>query len=103
MKKAKKIRLIIIAVLLVIVVAAAAGLFSRRAGADERAETRASIEATVSRLALQCYIIEGAYPEGLDYLEANYGLIVNQEEYLIVYRPVAENLPPSVQVLDREE
>ena len=103
MKKAKKIRLLVIVLVLLVIIAAAAGLFSKKAGGEERAEARASIEETVSRLALQCYLIEGAYPQGLEYLEENYGLIVNQEDYLILYTPLAENLPPSVRVLDREE
>jgi hypothetical protein len=31
-------------------------------------------------------------------LEKNYGLKVNKEDYKIVYRPYAENMPPDVKV-----
>ena len=77
--------------------------FSGRARADEREDSIRSITETVQKMALQCYVIEGAYPEGLEYLQENYGLTVNTEEYLIIYTPYAENLPPEVQVIWREE
>ena len=54
---------------------------------------------TVYARALQCYVIEGAYPESLDYLIENYGLAVNTDDYRIVYIPYAENLPPEIKVI----
>ena len=47
----------------------------------------------------QCYVIEKAYPESLSYLEENYGLAVNKEDYLIVYQLYAENQPPQIRVM----
>ena len=44
-------------------------------------------------------MIEGAYPESLDYLVENYGLAVNTEDYRIIYIPYAENLPPEIKVI----
>ena len=67
---------------------------------EEQAE---AIKDAVSRRALQCYVIEGAYPESLDYLVENYGLAVNREDYKIVYIPYAENLPPEVKVIYKGE
>jgi hypothetical protein len=57
-----------------------------------------SIKKTIEERALQCYVIEDAYPESLDYLEKNYGLKINKEDYKIVYRPYAQNMPPEVRV-----
>lgn len=71
-----------------------------REGTDESVR---SIEKTVQERALQCYVIEGAYPSSLSYLEENYGLTLNKEDYLVVYQPVAENLPPDVRVVKREK
>ena len=71
---------------------------SSRASEEEIRESIASITDTVMRRARQCYVIEGAYPQDLRYLEVNYGLAVNHEEYLIVYNAFAENLPPEVRV-----
>ena len=69
-----------------------------RSSEEEIRDSIASITQTVQRRALQCYVIEGAYPESLSYLEENYGLTVNHEDYLIVYDAFAENLPPEVRV-----
>ena len=55
--------------------------------------------AAVRARALQCYVIEGAYPESLEYLVENYGLAVNTDDYRIVYIPYAENLPPEIKVI----
>ena len=74
---------------------------SRSAAAEGGDDSIQSIRETVMERALQCYVIEGAYPQDLAYLEENYGLTVNKEEYLVVYTPFAENLPPDVQVIDR--
>lgn len=83
---------IVLAVLLIVAVR----LGSVRASDEEILESVASIRDAVRRRALQCYVIEGAYPENLEYLEENYGLTVNHDEYLIVYNAYAENLPPEV-------
>lgn len=82
----------------VIIVAACLAWASSRAR-DNMAEQTASIRDTVRARALQCYVIEGAYPESLDYLIGNYGLAVNTDDYRIVYIPYAENLPPEIKVI----
>ena len=74
---------------------------SRRAAAEEAADSVQAIEEAVQKLALQCYVIEGAYPDSLAYLEENYGLTVNKEDFKVMYTPFAENLPPDVRVLVR--
>ena len=91
--------MILAAVILIAAVLVWAGISSRNSMANQTE----SIRDTIMSRALQCYVIEGAYPEGLEYLQENYGLTVNTEEYLIIYTPYAENLPPEVQVIWREE
>lgn len=76
---------------------------SVHASEEEIQESITSIKDAVQRRALQCYVIEGAYPENLAYLEENYGLTVNHEEYLIVYNAYAENLPPEILVKYKEK
>ncbi len=101
-KRHKTIRLLAVCALLLALCLFALSQFARRSAAEEREESLRSIKQTVQELALQCYVIEGAYPESLAYLEENYGLTVNQEDYLIAYTPYAENLPPEVRVLPRD-
>ena len=67
--------------------------------AEDIADRENAIKETVQERALQCYVIENACPESLAYLEENYGLTVNKEDYLIVYDLFAENQPPAVKVI----
>ena len=87
--------MILAAVILIAAVLVWAGISSRNSMANQTE----SIRDTIMSRALQCYVIEGAYPESLDYLKENYGLAVNTEDYRIVYIPYAENLPPEVKVI----
>lgn len=66
---------------------------------EEMQKEAESIRKTIEERALQCYVIEDAYPESLSYLENNYGLAVNKEDYKIVYTPYAENMPPEIKVI----
>ena len=67
----------------------------RTANAEE------SIRAAVQQSALQCYVVEGAYPPDLKYLEDHYGLRVNTTDYYVVYDAYAENQLPDVRVTKR--
>ena len=92
-------RLIICTVLGLLVVLAGVFVWADRAAKESMAEQTESISDTIYERALQCYVIEGAYPESLDYLIENYGLAVNTEDYRIVYKAYAENQPPDVRVI----
>ena len=99
MKTLKEHKFITGCIILAIVVIAAVFAVTMRSSDEEmRAQTKA-IEETVSERALQCYVIEDAYPESLEYLQEHYGLAVNTEDYQIVYTPYADNLPPDVKVI----
>jgi hypothetical protein len=90
----------VVVVIIAVVLVIPATISATREGTLESVR---SIRETVQERALQCYVIEGAYPSSLSYLEENYGLTLNQEDYLVVYQPVAENLPPDVRVVKREK
>ena len=98
-----KLKTSLIIAALVIVLAAAAFMWADKAGKDSFEEQSEAIRDTIRQRALQCYVIEGAYPESLDYLIDNYGLAVNTEDYKIVYVPYAENLPPEVKVIYKKD
>lgn len=67
--------------------------------ANMRAQGELSIRNAILESAKQCCSIEGAYPSSLQYLEDNYGLVVNRKDYTITYDAFAENVIPSVVVL----
>ncbi|MBE6019270.1 MAG: hypothetical protein E7230_02890 [Clostridiales bacterium] len=96
-------RLIVTIVISAVILIAAVFVWAHKAIADSMEEQVEAIRDTVSRRALQCYVIEGAYPESLDYLVENYGLAVNTEDYKIVYIPYAENIPPEVKVIYKKD
>lgn len=60
-------------------------------------ETQASIEKAV----VLCYSIEGAFPPSIDYLKENYGLFVDEKNYIINYNVFASNIMPDITVLMR--
>ena len=85
-------------VVLVALLAAGGAFFRIRGGADIHQEAVVSVREAVERAALQCYVVEGAYPSDLEYLTENYGLAVNTRDFYIRYDAFASNLPPDVRV-----
>lgn len=105
MKKENKKKTIILYIAgvvaaVIVVLVLVFGVFGH-AGADNSEETIQAIKSTILEKALQCYVIEGAYPSKLSYLEEHYGLIVNTEDYVIDYRAAGENLTPQVTVVHK--
>ena len=52
----------------------------------------------IIRSAVQCYAIEGFYPPDIEYLENNYGLLVDHNKYFVSYSVFASNIVPEVEV-----
>ena len=101
--KNKTVRTVVLCLIVAAAILLVAVPLYRSAGREDAEDSVKAITETVQKLALQCYVIEGAYPASLDYLEENYGLTVNTKDYKIVYTPFAENLPPDVKVVPRHE
>ena len=88
-------------VLAAVILAAAVLACAVRTGRQDMERQTESIADSIRERALQCYVIENAYPESLSYLEDYYGLTVNKKDYQIIYTPFAENLPPDIRVIYR--
>lgn len=54
----------------------------------------------IKQAALNCYGIEGFYPNSLTYLHDNYGLIIN-DNFNVYYEIVASNLMPIIKVVEK--
>lgn len=79
-----------------------AGIMADRAVAPAtRRESRELVETAVRRAAVQCYAIEGAYPRSLQELRDRYGLSVDEAQWMVDYRYLADNLSPDITVLPR--
>ena len=64
-----------------------------------RGEELNAVYRAVSRAAVHCYALEGAYPEDLDYLEAHYGLSVDEDRFAVHYTCFASNIMPDIDVV----
>ena len=58
-----------------------------------------SLKEAVIKGAVQCYSVEGRYPESLSYLENHYGITYDHSKYLISYEVHASNLMPDIDVI----
>ena len=56
----------------------------------------------VRRGVVQCYAIEGRYPPDIAYLEARYGLSVDQDKYIVHYEVFASNIYPDITVIEKK-
>ena len=62
-----------------------------------------SLKETVIKGAVQCYSVEGRYPESLSYLEKHYGLKYDKDEFVISYEIIGSNRMPQVTVIPLNE
>lgn len=97
-----KITILLLCLLIVCVIAGALFFWAVSSGnRNMEEESAAALQQAISSSARQCYIVEGVYPSDLAYLEENYGLQINREDYYVTYDAYAQNLPPSVRVTTR--
>lgn len=102
-KKGRKAKIFLAVIILAAMLVILLGPVIRKASADLDAQSAVSVEEAVLRSAVQCYAVEGAYPNSLAYLEDHYGLVINHERYIVSYKAFASNIAPTVRVLLRGE
>ncbi len=56
------------------------------------------IELNIRKAVITCYSIEGFYPSSIDYLEENYGLVIDKREINVFYQAVGSNIFPDIMV-----
>ena len=76
---------------------------SRRVEETARREQQELLEEAVNQAVVNCYCLEGRYPESIDYLIENYGIQVDFQEYAISYEIFADNIKPRVKVVSLRE
>lgn len=67
------------------------------ANTTDKAELK-TLENAVRRNVIQCYAVEGRYPENIEYLEEHYALRYDKEKYFIGYEVFGENIMPDITV-----
>ena len=98
----KFIALAMLSLLVVLVVALLAVLYLiKRPGKEVEADSLQAIGEAVRQSALQCYAVEGAYPEDVEYLRENYQLAYDEDRFLVTYIPFAPNVLPTIYITQR--
>ena len=64
-------------------------------------EEQEQLERALTRAAVSCYAMEGAYPPSAEYLIEHYGVQFNQNRYVVKYDMFASNLMPDITVLEK--
>jgi len=52
----------------------------------------------IEHAAVLCYALEGFYPPKIEYLEEKYGLIVDRDKFMVLYRTFGSNIRPEISV-----
>lgn len=89
-----------------VLVAAVLGSFvmSIRSVAEEtRQQQKTSLEKAIRRDVIQCYAMEGHYPESIAYMEEYYGLTYDKEHFFVDYEVLGSNMMPDITVIEQEE
>jgi hypothetical protein len=85
--------------LFVVVVVTVMLMFTSGVGARVSREQTDFLADAVRRSAVQCYALEGRFPDNLSYLEQKYGLIIDHENYVVYYENMGGNLIPQIRVI----
>lgn len=75
--------IVVLAIIFVLVGVMAAPLF----GAGEKSAERETeqLRTIIDKALVQCYALEGSYPPDLQYLQTNYGVVLDEKKYLFIY------------------
>lgn len=99
-RAARRTRLAVIAAIIVALAVACVAIYF---AVHENSKTQGALALrnSIINTAKQACSIEGAYPSTLSYLEKNYGLVINHQDYVVTYECFAGNIMPSVVVTPR--
>lgn len=63
-------------------------------------EEKKLLKEAIDKCVMQCYVTEGRYPENIAYLEDNYGIIYDKDEYRIDYKVYGTNMKPEIDIIE---
>ncbi|MCH5196349.1 MAG: hypothetical protein J1F28_06530 [Oscillospiraceae bacterium] len=88
-----------IAVFMIMLVWLVSGVLNADSAVD--AKELEEIKNTIENGVTICYAIEGVYPESMQYLTENYGVVVDSSKYIVHYESVAANIRPTITIIER--
>ena len=101
-KKKRSLPVLFLSALMFLAVMAAFVLSVRSVSGRTQEEQLAILENAIRRASVQCYAIEGRYPPSVEYLEEDYGIVVDTDSYAVFYDGFASNLMPDITVIPLE-
>lgn len=64
---------------------------------------RESLEKAINRDIIYCYATTGSYPQSLEHIVNDYGLIYDDETFFVDYRVRGSNLMPEITIIERNK
>lgn len=101
MERKRISRMTLLSIILFVLVVVWFGISAENAGKAVDSERTESVSSAVMNGAILCYSIEGEYPESLEYLRDNYGVIYNSDKYIVDYSYFGANIRPTVTVAEK--
>ena len=75
------------------------GIQSLSAGTRKR--QLESLENALTRGITYCYTVEGNYPESLEHLKENYGLVYDEDLFFVDYQVEGSNIFPDFTIIEK--
>ncbi|MDO4544621.1 MAG: hypothetical protein Q4C25_00545 [Bacillota bacterium] len=93
---------VLAALFLLVVLLVVIALFGSHINHTYDREDMQLTEDAVRKYAVQCYALEGSYPESIEYLADNYTLTLNKDKYVYHYDYIGANMMPDISVFPIE-
>lgn len=61
-------------------------------------ENATVLQNAIANAVVSCYAIEGRYPDSLEKIKKDYGVVIDDDKYIVSYDIFADNLMPDVTV-----
>lgn len=61
-----------------------------------------TLKRAIDKAVTTCYAIEGYYPENVEYIEKNYGVVIDYDRFSVVYDLLGYNIKPNVIVAPKD-
>lgn len=102
-KKSKKILIIAgsLAVSILFLLISAQSIFNFDSNIEQK--QLKIVQTAVGKAVISCYALEGSYPPNIQYLQDNYGLIIDKKHYVYDYKIFASNLPPEIFIFKNDK
>ena len=91
----------IVKILVIVLVLVSAIVLSGRISNTQQTAESDIVRQSIKDAAINCYAVEGAYPDDLEYLRENYMLAYNEDRYFVTYESFSSNHIPDIYVTER--